>query len=147
MPPRSEKLRARPQSPARRPVDRKDTMKWEFKNGIPIYLQIIDQIKRQIVSGELAPGSRIPAVRDLAQEAGVNPNTMQRALTQLEQEGLLYTQRTSGRFVTQEEEIMKQTRMQLSDEYIAELFKHLQQLGLSRDDIVEAVSEWRDNSK
>ena len=104
-------------------------MKWEFKNGIPIYLQIIDQIKRQIVSGELAPGSRIPAVRDL------------------EQEGLLYTQRTSGRFVTQEEEIMKQTRMQLSDEYIAELFKHLQQLGLSRDDIVEAVSEWRDNSK
>ena len=122
-------------------------MKWEFKNGIPIYLQIIDQIKRKIVSGELAPGSRIPAVRDLAKEAGVNPNTMQRALTQLEQEGLLYTQRTSGRFVTQEEEIMKQTRMQLSDEYIAELFKHLQQLGLSRDDIVEAVSEWRDNSK
>ena len=56
-------------------------MKWEFKNGIPIYLQIIGQIKRQIVSGELAPGSRIPAVRDLAQEAGVNPNTMQRALT------------------------------------------------------------------
>ena len=122
-------------------------MKWEFKNGIPIYLQIIDQIKRQIVSGELAPGSRIPAVRDLAQEAGVNPNTMQRALTQLEQEGLLYTQRTSGRFVTQEEEIMKQTRMQLSDEYIAELFKHLQELGLSRDDIVEAVSAWRDNGK
>jgi GntR family transcriptional regulator len=122
-------------------------MKWEFKNGIPIYLQIIDQIKRQIVSGELAPGSRIPAVRDLAQEAGVNPNTMQRALTQLEQEGLLYTQRTNGRFVTQEEEIMKQTRIQLSDEYIAELFKHLQELGLSRDDIVKAVSEWRDNSK
>lgn len=122
-------------------------MKWEFKNGIPIYLQIIDQIKRQIVSGELAPGSRIPAVRDLAQEAGVNPNTMQRALTQLEQEGLLYTQRTSGRFVTQEEEIMKQTRIQLSDEYIAELFKHLQELGLSRDDIVEAVSTWRDNGK
>lgn len=122
-------------------------MKWEFKNGIPIYLQIIDQIKRQIVSGELAPGSRIPAVRDLAQEAGVNPNTMQRALTQLEQEGLLYTQRTNGRFVTQEEEIMKQTRIQLSDEYIAELFKHLQELGLSRDDIVEAVSIWRDNGK
>ena len=122
-------------------------MKWEFKNGIPIYLQIIDQIKRQIVSGELAPGSRIPAVRDLAQEAGVNPNTMQRALTQLEQEGLLYTQRTNGRFVTQEEEIMKQTRMQLSDEYIAELFKHLQELGLSRDDIVEAVSTWRDDGK
>ena len=92
-------------------------MKWEFKNGIPIYLQIIGQIKRQIVSGELAPGSRIPAVRDLAKEAGVNPNTMQRALTQLEQEGLLYTQRTSGRFVTQEEEIMKQTRMQLSDSW------------------------------
>ena len=100
-----------------------------------------------IITGRYQPGDKLPSVRDLAQEAAVNPNTMQRALTQLEQEGLLYTQRTSGRFVTQEEEIMKQTRMQLSDEYIAELFKHLQQLGLSRDDIVKAVSEWRDNSK
>ncbi|WP_194611815.1 GntR family transcriptional regulator [Clostridium vitabionis] len=122
-------------------------MKWEFKNGIPIYLQIVDQIKRQIVSGELAPGSRIPAVRDLAQEAGVNPNTMQRALTQLEQEGLLHTQRTRGRFVTDEEEVMRETRQQLSREYIAELYKHLRELGLDREEIVAAVSAWEDTDK
>lgn len=128
-------------------MGRKKIMKWEFKNGIPIYLQIVDQIKRQIVSGELAPGSRIPAVRDLAQEAGVNPNTMQRALTQLEQEGLLHTQRTSGRFVTDEEEVMRETRQQLSREYIAELYKHLRELGLDREEIVAAVSAWEDTDK
>ena len=61
-------------------------MKWEFKNGIPIYLQIIAQIKVMIASGELRAGSKIPPVREMAVEAGVNPNTMQRALTQLEQE-------------------------------------------------------------
>ena len=64
-------------------------MKWEFKSGIPIYLQIISLLKMKIAAGELPPGSQVQPVRELAMEAGVNPNTMQRALTQLEQEGLL----------------------------------------------------------
>ncbi len=75
-------------------------MNWQFSNSAPIYTQLIGQIRAGIVSGALAPGERLPSVRDLAMEAGVNPNTMQRALTELERDGLVYSQRTSGRYVT-----------------------------------------------
>ena len=78
-------------------------MKWSFANDLPIYTQLIDQIKVGIVTGAFPPGERLPSVRDLATEAGVNPNTMQRALSQLESEGLVYSQRTAGRFVTEDD--------------------------------------------
>ncbi len=114
-------------------------MKWEFKNGVPIYLQIITVLKRKIASGEMPPGSKVSPVRDLAMEAGVNPNTMQRALTQLEQEGLLYTLRTAGRYVTEDEQILKKMRESLSSGYIEDMFDALRELGMSREEIVEAV--------
>ena len=72
-------------------------MNWQFSNDAPIYAQLIRQIRAGIVSGAFSPGERLPSVRDLAMEAGVNPNTMQRALTELERDGLVYSQRTSGR--------------------------------------------------
>ena len=78
-------------------------MKWQFSNDAPIYSQLIAQIKVGIVSGAFPPGERLPSVRDLATEAGVNPNTMQRALTELERDGLVYSQRTTGRFVTEDQ--------------------------------------------
>ncbi len=118
-------------------------MAWEFKNGMPIYLQIVDGIKTRIAGGTLPPGSRLPSVRDLAAQAGVNPNTMQRAMIQLEQEGLLYTQRTSGRYVTEDETKMKELRSSLSEKYIQELFEQLSRLGLTREEIIEEVSGWR----
>lgn len=118
-------------------------MAWEFKNGIPIYLQIMEGIKTRIAGGLLPPGSKLPSVRDLAAQAGVNPNTMQRALTQLEQEGLLYTQRTSGRFVTEDEAKMKELRSSLSEKYVEELFTQLSRLGMSREEIISEVSRWR----
>lgn len=71
-------------------------MKWQFSNDAPIYAQLVVQIKVGIVSGAFPPGERLPSVRDLATEAGVNPNTMQRALTELERDGLVYSQRTAG---------------------------------------------------
>ena len=111
-------------------------MAWEFKNGIPIYLQIMEGIKTRIAGGLLPPGSKLPSVRDLAAQAGVNPNTMQRAMTQLEQEGLLYTQRTSGRFVTEDEAKMKELRSSLSERYVEELFTQLSRLGMSREEII-----------
>jgi len=119
-------------------------MKWEFKDGIPIYLQIISHMRNDIASGVMPPGSRIPPVRALAGEIGVNPNTMQRALTQLESEGLLYTQRTNGRFVTEDETVMKKLRSDLSETYIRELFRNLERLGMNRKDIVEAVRRWNE---
>ena len=81
-------------------------MEWNFKNGIPIYSQIIDEMTMRIASGAYAPGDKLLSVRDMATEAGVNPNTMQRALSELERLGLVHTERTSGRFVTQDEELI-----------------------------------------
>ena len=72
-------------------------MEWRFNGGAPIYTQIVDAVKLAIVSGELPPGARLQGVRELALEAGVNPNTMQRALSELEREGLVYSVRTAGR--------------------------------------------------
>ncbi len=117
-------------------------MKWEFKSGIPIYLQIISLLKMKIAAGELPPGSQVQPVRELAMEAGVNPNTMQRALTQLEQEGLLYTQRTSGRFVTEDKEVLKEMRKSLSEQYVKDLFEALGEIGMNREEIIEAVSSF-----
>ena len=74
----------------------------EFESNRPIYLQIVDEIKGRIVSGSYEPGAKLPSVRDFAAELSVNPNTMQRALAQLESEGLIYTERTSGRFVSKD---------------------------------------------
>ena len=79
-------------------------MPWQFRNDLPIYTQLIAQIQQRIVSGALLPGERLPSVRDLAAEAGVNPNTMQRAMMEMEREELVHSQRTAGRFVTEDGE-------------------------------------------
>ena len=89
-------------------------MNWQFSNSAPIYTQLIGQIRAGIVSGALAPGERLPSVRDLAMEAGVNPNTMQRALTELERDGLVYSQRTSGRYVTEDRDVISAARHALA---------------------------------
>lgn len=122
-------------------------MKWEFKSGIPIYLQIISLLKMKIAAGELPPGSQVQPVRELAMEAGVNPNTMQRALTQLEQEGLLYTQRTSGRFVTEDKQVLKEMRKSLSEQYVKDLFEALGKIGMNREEIIEAVSSFENTDE
>ena len=89
-------------------------MNWQFSNDAPIYAQLIGQIRAGIVSGAFSPGERLPSVRDLAMEAGVNPNTMQRALTELERDGLVYSQRTSGRYVTEDQTAIMEARHALA---------------------------------
>ena len=79
-------------------------MTWNLDNNMPIYLQLMDRIQRDIISGRYGPGDKLPSVRELAVEAAVNPNTMQKALSELERRGLVYSQRTSGRFITEENE-------------------------------------------
>ena len=81
-------------------------MNWKFSGDRPVYQQIMDALRGAILSGELPPGGKVPSVRDLAAQAQVNPNTMQRALTVLEREQLLISGGTSGRTVTQDEEIL-----------------------------------------
>jgi len=117
-------------------------MGWNFNDGSPIYLQLCAVIKGKIASGEYAPGSKLQPVRDLALEAGVNPNTVQRAYAELEREGLVNAERTSGRFVTADAEKIKQLRGALSSGFIGEMFKQLQALGLTNEEIIAAVQNW-----
>ncbi len=113
---------------------------WKFKEGVPIYTQIIELIRVGIANGTYPPGEKMPAVRELAMQAGVNPNTMQRALSELERDGLLHTERTNGRFVTENEGALQALRESLAEAYIAELFDKARRLGMTDTQIVEAVN-------
>ena len=111
-------------------------MLWRFNNEQPIYSQLVEQIKLAIVSGELLPGARMTAVRDLALEAGVNPNTMQRALQQLEREGLVYSQRSSGRFVTEDLGVIARTRDALAAAHVRRYREAMEGLGYTVKEMV-----------
>ena len=119
-------------------------MTWDFKSDQPIYRQLMDALRMRIVNGTYPPGERIPAVRELAMEAGVNPNTMQRALAELEREGLLISQRTSGRFVTDDQDLMQALRVNMAREYIAEMFEMLRRLGLSPEQSNAAIDKFQE---
>lgn len=121
-------------------------MPWEFADGSPIWRQIVARIESAVAGGRLAPGEKVASVRDLAVEAGVNPNTMQRALAQLEQEGILRTERTSGRYVTEDAGVLEGLRGQLASEVIAELYRKLRALGMDDDQIMAAVAAWKDGN-
>lgn len=122
-------------------------MEWNFKNGIPIYTQIIDEMTMRIASGVYAPGEKLESVRDLAMDAGVNPNTMQRALAELERRGLVFSERTSGRFVTKEDEVLKALHEDLAKKYFEELADKLRKIGMSGDEITGAVKRWLEDIK
>lgn len=116
-------------------------MPWDFRNDAPIYTQLIAQIQQQIVTGQLPPGGRLPSVRDLAAEAGVNPNTMQRALQELESRGLLQAQRTAGRTVTADAEVLQQLRRKRAAALAAEFLRQMQALGLNRAETEELLRQ------
>ena len=112
-------------------------MPWNFTSDAPIYIQVAQIVKLRILRGEYLPGARIPSVRELAQDAGINPNTMQKALELLKAEGLLITQRSTGRTVTECQELIQLTRRALAKGYIM----HIYSLGFSAEEIVEMMQE------
>lgn len=116
-------------------------MAWNLQSDRPIYAQLVDQIQRMIVTGIFPAGSRLPSVRELAAEAAVNPNTMQRALVKLEEDGLLYTQRTSGRYVTEETERIMDVKRSLAEELIREFVENMGRLGYTREQAVELLEK------
>ncbi len=116
-------------------------MNWQISGDIPIYSQLIGQIKHGIVSGAFMPGERLPSVRDLATEAKVNPNTMQRALTELEREGLVYSQRTAGRFVTEDRNMIETAKRAIADAQIESFMAAMTGLGYTRDEILALISK------
>ena len=116
-------------------------MNWSLRGDAPIYAQLVEQIKQEIVSGGFPPGQRLPSVRDLATEAGVNPNTMQRALAELEREGLVYSQRTAGRFVTEDKIMIEQAKLGLAREQIQQFLQSMSRLGYEKADIVALLQK------
>ena len=116
-------------------------MQWQFSNDAPIYTQLIQQIKVGIVTGAFPPGERLPSVRDLATEAGVNPNTMQRALAELERDGLVYSQRTAGRFVTEDNTMINTAKRGLAERHVRTFLEAMLQLGFQREEIINLIEQ------
>lgn len=116
-------------------------MSWELKSDRPIYAQLIEQLELQICSGIYPPGARMPSVRDLAQEASVNPNTMQRALAKLEEDGLLYSHRTSGRFVTEDKNRIRETKSKLAQEQIEKFLQKMTDLGFETSEMLVIIKK------
>lgn len=116
-------------------------MPWDLSNDRPIYLQLMEKIQQDIVSGVYQPGDRLPSVRELALDAAVNPNTMQKALSELERTGLVYSQRTSGRFITEDEKMLKELKSQLAQEHIRDFFEKMRQLGFPQEETLALIQE------
>ncbi len=121
-----------------------DILSWQFDSISPVFLQVATRIKGEIVKGNYPPDSQIPSVRQLATDASVNPNTMQRALTTLEEEGLLYSKGTVGRFVTSDREILSGLKKQLSDDLAARVTAEALSLGISDEELIDSI---RNHSK
>lgn len=116
-------------------------MAWQFKDDRPIYLQIIEQIEIRIVSGFYKAGDKLPSVRDMASEAAVNPNTMQKALAELEGKGLLYSQRTSGRFITEDVNMIKEMRDDLAKDIVSEFLNNMKNIGYGEKEILSSIEK------
>ncbi len=117
-------------------------MEWVFQGDKPIYLQIMEQIKAQMAAGVLKPGDKLPAVREWAVEAGVNPNTMQKALSELEREGLLYSVRTSGRFVSDNPRQTEALQDVLLQQYMQQFTENMIKVGCSPKQAAEAYARY-----
>ena len=116
-------------------------MNWNIRNDAPVYTQLVDQIARAIILGQFPPGSKLPSVRDFASDAGVNPNTMQKAVAELERSGLIMTQRTSGRTVTEDTELISNTREKLAAGHMRIFIDNMQELGYDTGEIRELLAK------
>lgn len=116
-------------------------MEWQIAAGRPVYIQLVEQLERAVVTGVYPPGERVPAVRDLAAQAQVNPNTMQRALAEMESRGLLVTQRTSGRTVTSDTALIAKTRQALAASLAQVFLAQAEALGLTREEILALLQQ------
>ena len=114
-------------------------MPWNLDSSRPIYLQIIERVQMDIITGRYQPGDKLPSVRDLAQEAAVNPNTMQKALSELERSGLIYSQRTSGRFITEDKELIHQMKKELAAAEVSAFVAHMKQLGITPEEEIRQL--------
>ncbi|MCI9081985.1 MAG: GntR family transcriptional regulator [Lachnospiraceae bacterium] len=116
-------------------------MPWNLNSDRPIFIQIIEKIQMDIISGLYQPGDKLPSVRDLAQKASVNPNTMQKALSELERTGLVYSQRTSGRFITEDTAMIDNLKSELAKEIITQFLDNMEKLGIEKEEAISLISQ------
>ena len=115
-------------------------MPWDLKSDRPIYTQLVEQIKLMVFSGIYPPGSKLPSVRDMAQEAAVNPNTMQRALVMLEEDGLIITHRTSGRSITEDARMIELAKTKLARDQIYDFLEKMRLMGFDQKEILAIIT-------
>ena len=120
-------------------------MSWEFQDHLPTYAQLMDTLKRRIITGRYLPVEKLPSVRELAAEAGINPNTVQRAFSELEREGLIYTQRATGKYVTENADEIKSARQALAKTQVAEFLSNMQSLGYSVGDVIVLLQSFNES--
>jgi DNA-binding transcriptional regulator YhcF (GntR family) len=114
-------------------------MSWNFNDDKPIYIQLLEQIQLRIVSGIYKAGEKLPSVRDMASDAAVNPNTMQKALTELERTGLVFSQRTSGRFITEDINMIGDIKNTLARDQIQKFLCNMEKIGYTNQETVELI--------
>lgn len=116
-------------------------MDYIFDNERPIYIQLVEKIRMEIVSGVLKPGDKLQSVREFALTTKVNPNTMQKALAELENEGLIYTERTNGKFVTENIELIYKVKLELAKEQVNNYLNAMNDIGITYNDAVKYLKE------
>ncbi len=114
-------------------------MSWSFNESLPIYIQLVSKIKVDILSGKYRAGEKLASVREMAAEASVNPNTMQRALSELESTGLIYSRRTAGRFITEDIKMIDRIKCEMAYEEVQKFLMSMKTIGVTKDEIVEMI--------
>ena len=120
-------------------------MDYNFDNDRPIYIQLVEKIKIEIVSGKLKPGEKLPSVRELALIAKVNPNTMQKALMDLEELGFITTERTNGKFVTTDVKLIENMKKGLAREFVKNYLKDMQDIGFTYNESIDYLLNLKEN--
>lgn len=113
----------------------------KFDNNIPIYLQLVEEIKIDIISGKLKSGDRLPSVREFALKMKVNPNTMQKALVELEELKLVYTERTNGKFVTEDKKLIDKFKKHYADELTKNFILNMRSLGFNNNEVIDYLEK------
>lgn len=122
-------------------------MNWELQSDRPIYTQLLEELKRRIVSGYYKPGEKLLPVRELAQEAKVNPNTMQKALSELERENLVFAVRTTGRYITEDTILIENTKKEFAEFHVATYYCEMKALGYDKEHMVQQISEYEEEKQ
>lgn len=116
-------------------------MAWSFTSDRPVYLQIAERITKSVLAKEYQAGEQLPTVRQLAMEAAVNPNTVQRAFSELEHDGIIVSRGTLGRFVTEDEEIVKICRKKMAEQLVIDFVRNMEHLSLTKEQVIAMIEE------